>query len=57
MRFLIIDDDPEDVEYFMDVVHKVIPECNCDSAASCEEGLNKLKMTEAADLPSHIFLV
>lgn len=54
MHFLIIDDDPEDVEYFIEVVNRVIPECYCDIAKTCEEGLNKLK--EAVDLPSHIFL-
>ncbi len=54
MRFLIIDDDKEDVEYFLEVVNKILPDCDCDSATSCEEGLKKLE--GAVDLPSHIFL-
>ena len=54
MRLLIIDDDTEDVEYFLEVVNNIIPDCDCDSAASCEEGL--IKLEEAEDLPSHIFL-
>ena len=53
MRLLIIDDDREDVEYFLEVLNKMIPDCDCDSATSGDEGLRKL---EAADLPSHIFL-
>ena len=54
MRFLIIDDDLEDVEYFLEVMNRIIPDCDCDSATSCEDGLRKLKDT--IDLPSHIFL-
>jgi CheY-like chemotaxis protein len=54
MRFLIIDDDAEDVEYFVEVVGRFIPECACDIATSCEEGLDILRGT--IDLPTHVFL-
>ncbi|HEY9004564.1 MAG TPA: response regulator [Ohtaekwangia sp.] len=54
MLFLIIDDDPEDVDYFVETARRVIPDCDCLTASSCEEGFRMLR--EAVHIPSYIFL-
>lgn len=54
MHILIIDDDHEEAELFVDVVTTLSKECRCTVARSGDEALIKLSVQVTA--PSHIFL-
>jgi DNA-binding response OmpR family regulator len=54
MSLLIIDDDEEDIDYFMEVLRGVQLECDCLRAGSCEDAFKGLDQTKHP--LSHIFL-
>jgi DNA-binding response OmpR family regulator len=54
MRVLIIDDDEEDVEYFLETLKKVNAQCGCMVASNCEKGL--VHLAAESEPPTHIFL-
>src|SRR5690606_28093529 len=54
-RFLIVDDDTEDQELFIDVVREVDPSIECISAFTGEEALTLLREDSPA-LPDYIFM-
>jgi CheY-like chemotaxis protein len=53
--FFIADDDPDDVDFFIEAVNKVDGSIQCYSAGDGEEALQKLKKT-LQELPDLIFL-
>lgn len=50
----LVDDDPDDQEIFMDVLHEISPSIHCVTACNGEEAINKLKSREVE--PDLIFL-
>ncbi|MFS8617784.1 MAG: response regulator [Solitalea sp.] len=54
-RFLIVDDDTEDQELFIDAVREVDPSIECISALNGEEALTLLREDSPA-LPDYIFM-
>ena len=52
--FLLIDDDPDDQEFFLEATKEVDEAIECSFASSCEEALETLK--NKTDLPDYIFL-
>ena len=55
MRFLLIDDDREDQELFIDAAKEVDPNIECISVFNGEEALRVLK-SNITGLPDYIFL-
>lgn len=54
-KFLIVDDDTEDQELFIDAVKEVDPSIECISAFNGEEALNLLRK-DLSILPDYIFM-
>jgi CheY-like chemotaxis protein len=54
MHILIIDDDYEDVEFFIDAVTTLVKDCQCTVARSGDEAF--IKLAVQPHVPSHIFL-
>jgi CheY-like chemotaxis protein len=53
-KFLLIDDDPDDQEFFLEATKEVDDSIECSFASSCEEALETLKSN--AYIPDYIFL-
>lgn len=51
---MIIDDDAEDIEYFIESIKALMPDCNCLTAESCEDAMKLLN--EGSAIPDRIFL-
>lgn len=54
MTVLIIDDDEDDIVFFKDAVQELNTQYYCESAFTCEEALEKLRIMN--ELPRFIFL-
>jgi CheY-like chemotaxis protein len=53
--FMIVDDDPDDREFFTDAVNMVFADSSCLMAVNGEDALRKLQH-EISPLPDYIFL-
>lgn len=53
-KILLIDDDTDDQEFFLEAAHEVDSDIECSFASSCEEALDLLKSKSFS--PTHIFL-
>ena len=53
-KLLIIDDDPDDIEFFLEAVQSLQKEIECEKAFNGEEALKKLRASNP--LPDYIFL-
>lgn len=53
-RILIIDDDADDIEFFIEAVHGIDASIECSQATNGEEGLSRLRRGEVN--PEYIFL-
>lgn len=54
-KLLIIDDDPEDCDFFCEAVAEIDGSYKCCKAHCAEDGLSQLR-SNAAELPDYIFL-
>ncbi len=53
-KILIIDDDPDDIDFFLEAVQSLQKEIECEKAGNGEEALKKLRAS--SQLPDYIFL-
>ncbi|GAC1486653.1 MAG: response regulator [Flavisolibacter sp.] len=53
-KLLIIDDDPDDIEFFLEAVQYLQKEIECEKVFNGEEALKKLRASN--QLPDYIFL-
>ena len=53
-RILIIDDDPDDIEFFIEALRSIDGSFECEQATNGEEGLLNLRTSAAS--PEYIFL-
>ncbi|HET8735143.1 MAG TPA: hypothetical protein VFM69_00960 [Pricia sp.] len=49
-KFLIVDDDEDDLEFFREVMKDIYPDVACDLANDCEEALTRLR-SETGTVP------
>lgn len=49
-KFLIVDDDEDDLEFFREVMKDIYPDVACDLANDCEEAMTRLR-SETGTVP------
>src|SRR4051812_39600015 len=53
--FLVVDDDPDDRDFFMEAINELYPSSHCYSAFNGEDALDKMRL-KLKQIPDFIFL-